>query len=727
MKKLTAALTAAALCCTAYIPGEAHAESSPSKFTATFIQGWYCRDWTLERWEEEFSAASEAGFRSLILQSVYDIVRGECSGRKEDPSAYTAAQSSSMFPAEADYHSSQNSGDALELALKAAKATDMTLWIGTVNDDMWWNYGWGAPSSYLEDWSSENARLSADLMTQIWERYGGEFSDQIAGWYYTNEVWNIDSACQGSDGGEYARIIGENIGRCVAAAEELAPEKPLMISPFYNKDISSPEQFTQFLSDLISASGLRPIDVYAGQDDGGRNYSPEVIRQWALAQKEAVDGRLRFWVNTESFGEDRSPKPIEELRENYCAVADLAQENVIFSWDHYYAQDSALSSQFSRFSAEYLMGDVNSDGAFDLSDLVAMQSWLLARPEAPVRCWQAGDFTGNGRLEVFDLILMREAYLAEPEGIVVTDSQELIAAMQSAKAGDVIKVAPGTYQLTGSKAVSDSEGTAEAPIVLKALDPKDPPVLTGTTTEHDYVLHITGDYWIVEDLVCTNAQKGIVLDNSDHTILRRCELHTLGAEAVALRDGSSYCTVDSCYIHDTGLVKPGYGEGVYVGSAKSTTGFDYKCDYNTITGCTFKNVAAEHIDVKEYTTGTEICGCTFYGDGMTGENYAGSFVDLQGNDCYVHDNVGYRDGNVKIVAAFEIHEQVEGWGLHQRFENNTVYMDQPYGAEDTSRRMYVVDGWSSDFSVKDNKVDYGSGLVPADSWEFYNSDYVTYL
>jgi hypothetical protein len=54
-------------------------------------------------------------------------------------------------------------------------------------------------------------------------------------------------------------------------------------------------------------------------------------------------------------------------------------------------------------------------------------------------------------------------------------------------------------------------------------------------------------------------------------------------------------------------------------------------------------------------------------------------------------------------------------------------MDQPYGAADTSRRMYVVDGWYSDFSVRNNLVDYGEGLVSADSWEYYNSNYVTYL
>ena len=46
---------------------------------------------------------------------------------------------------------------------------------------------------------------------------------------------------------------------------------------------------------------------------------------------------------------------------------------------------------------------------------------------------------------------------------------------------------------------------------------------------------------------------------------------------------------------------------------------------------------------------------------------------------------------------------------------------------DTSRRIYVVDGWYRDFSVRNNQVDYGAGLASADSWEYYNSDYVAYF
>ncbi len=385
--------------------------------------------------------------------------------------------------------------------------------------------------------------------------------------------------------------------------------------------------------------------------------------------------------------------------------------------------------------AAAVRGDVNEDGSFDIADVSALQKHLAG-----------GETLGNvntaimnddGSVNILDLCLMKQELLeggsgTETEGRVVSVStiDALFNAMRNALPGDVISVAPGTYDYTvyqgAQKIDTSAEGTADAPITVTAADPENPPILTGTSTENGYVIQIKGDYWILENLVITTSQKGIVFDGSNYSIIRNCDIGNTGAEAVALRDGSSYCLVQDCYIHDSGVVSPGYGEGVYVGSSCTVSGFDYKCDYNKVDGCTFKNIAAEHVDVKEYTTGTEIFGCTFYGDGMTGANYAGSFIDIAGNDCYVHDNVGYRNSNPKIVAAFEIHDQVDGWGYHSIFENNTLYMDREYGEENTSRRMYVVDGWFSDFSVRNNLVDYGNGLVEALP-EYYNSDYVTFL
>ncbi|MBR3269138.1 MAG: right-handed parallel beta-helix repeat-containing protein [Oscillospiraceae bacterium] len=375
-------------------------------------------------------------------------------------------------------------------------------------------------------------------------------------------------------------------------------------------------------------------------------------------------------------------------------------------------------------------GDLNADGKTDADDVNLLQTWLLAVPETKLADWKAGDMDGNGKLNAVDLSLLKQMLLKKPvNAVTVSDIESIFNAVRNAKPGDVIQIAPGTYDYSvyqgAQKIDTKAAGTVGAPITLTAADPANPPVLTGNSTENGYVLHIQGDYWILDNLICTTSQKGIVLDHSSHSVIQNCEVKNTGAEAIALRDGSSDCTVKSCSIHDTGKVSPGYGEGVYIGSAYSTTGFDYKCDNNKVLNCTFKNVAAEHVDVKEFTTGTEIAGCTFYGDGMTGANYAGSFIDIAGNNCYVHDNTGYRNKNPKIVAAFEIHDQADGWSYHHRFENNTLYMDRAYGEEDTSRRMYVVDGWFSDIRVHHNLVDYGSGLTEAAA-EYYNADSIQF-
>ena len=316
MKRILCMLCAVCLLFT-LLPLRADAAGKASRFHATFLQNWLCRDWTEARWIEEFSSAKAAGFDALILQSTYDIVRGNCAagGHPQDAAAYSDAESFCMFPSQhaATYHSSQNGGDALELALRAAKDTEMQLWIGTVNDDLWWKFGWGVPEgSYLADWSASNAALCGSLITEMWERYGDTYGEQIAGWYYVNELWNIDAACDRSDDRRYAEIIGGNIGETVRAVTACCPEKPILISPFYNPDVSTVEGFTAFLSDVLQTAAFRPIDIYAGQDGGGKEYTPAVIRAWMLAQNQAVGGKMRFWINHECFNADFTPKPIAQ-------------------------------------------------------------------------------------------------------------------------------------------------------------------------------------------------------------------------------------------------------------------------------------------------------------------------------------------------------------------------------------------------------------------------------
>lgn len=332
-----------------------------SKFHATFIQSWKCRDWTAEQWRAEFLAAREAGFDALILQSCCDIVRGDPgAGAAQDPGNYPDVAAYCMYPSQIPelagaFRSSQNGGDALALALDAAAETGMRLWIGTVNDDLWWKFGWGAPASdgaggtYFQSWCASNAALCSAIVTEIRARYGATRGDRIAGWYYVNELWNFDAACAGTDGGLYARVLGANVAATIAAA---APGEPVLVCPFWNPDLSTPSQFGAFVSTFVAAAGFRPIDVYAPQNGGGAERAPAAIREWALAQKTALGGAMRFWSDCETFREaDFSPKPIEDLRADWEAVEDLVSGAVVFAWHHYY-EDTALAAPFSSFARE---------------------------------------------------------------------------------------------------------------------------------------------------------------------------------------------------------------------------------------------------------------------------------------------------------------------------------------------------------------------------------------
>ena len=61
----------------------------------------------------------------------------------------------------------------------------------------------------------------------------------------------------------------------------------------------------------------------------------------------------------------------------------------------------------SLCSETYVAGDVNADGSLNVSDLVLLQKWLLAAPDAELANWQAGDLREDNRLDAFDLCLMR--------------------------------------------------------------------------------------------------------------------------------------------------------------------------------------------------------------------------------------------------------------------------------------------------------------------------------
>ena len=396
-----------------------------------------------------------------------------------------------------------------------------------------------------------------------------------------------------------------------------------------------------------------------------------------------------------------------------------------------------LLSVEAEQTVETIKGDVNADGNINQADIIALQSWLASVPNTELPDFDSSDICEDGKLNVIDLCILKHklsAMKASADIIRVANTEELKNALQNAKAGDEIVLAEGEYIYSGPTPkgymfTGTADGTETAPIVIRSEDEMRPAVISGSAASSGAALVITGDYWEIRDLNITNAQKGIVLDNSNRTKLINCQVYDIGSEGVHFRDNSSYCLAENCYVHDTGIISPGYGEAFYVGSAKSTSGYGFDCHYNTIRNCrTGPNVAAEHVDIKEYTIGTVVENCTFDGTGMSGENYSKSFINIKGNDCVVRNNVGHRNGCTAIQRAFEQNNVVEGWGQNARVYGNIVYMDTAVNA--LGKKMYFLNSWDCSVSVWDNFMAYDGELFSVDNeqdhWAYYNCNLLTY-
>jgi len=256
----------------------------------------------------------------------------------------------------------------------------------------------------------------------------------------------------------------------------------------------------------------------------------------------------------------------------------------------------------------------------------------------------------------------------------VATASQLSAALSSAAPGHTIVLADGTY--TGRFALKRS-GTATAPIrVTGGRNAR----LDGGSVSSGYTLHLDkANYVRVDGITVTNSQKGIVLDQSTHSVLTNLDVYNTGSEAVLLRNYSSDNVVSNNEVHATGRVTPGYGEGIYVGLAVSnwastgqsrTGGGPDTSDRNQIIDNHIHHTTAESIDIKEGSTGGLIARNRFDSTGMSGANYADSWVDIAGNSYLVRDNTGVNPGGA-LRDGFQTHVQAPGWAKNNVFQANS--------------------------------------------------------
>ncbi|MGW6441683.1 cellulose binding domain-containing protein [Lentzea sp. NPDC055074] len=256
--------------------------------------------------------------------------------------------------------------------------------------------------------------------------------------------------------------------------------------------------------------------------------------------------------------------------------------------------------------------------------------------------------------------------------VEVATTAQLQSALAAATPGQTIKMAAGTYR--GSFVANGRAGTASQRITLSG--PRDAVIINDGPSgeapscpaptagwDSGYGLWLFGSpYWNLTGFTVQESKKGIVLDNSHHTTIDAVSVHHLDEEAVHFRRSSADGIIRNSTITDTGLVQPGYGEGVYLGSANSnwachgnTGGIDRSDRVQVLGNKIGPNVAAEAIDVKEGTYDGVIRGNTFDGQGITGQNSADSWVDVKGIGYVIEDNTGTFRSPGTFANGYETH------------------------------------------------------------------------
>ena len=270
--------------------------------------------------------------------------------------------------------------------------------------------------------------------------------------------------------------------------------------------------------------------------------------------------------------------------------------------------------------------------------------------------------------------------------VEVTSASELQDALSAAGPGTVIALADGVYE---GEFEGRGSGSPDAPIALCGGPEA---ILDGGAIDGGYVFHLeNASWWVLSGFTVRNGQKGVMADRVTNTEISSLTVTGIGDEAIHLRRFSTDNLVTGNSISDTGLRRPKFGEGIYIGTAESNWCDISECepdrsDGNTITDNIISSTTAESIDVKEGTTGGLIRGNSFDGAALEGD--ADSWVDIKGNDWVIEANTGRRSNG----DGFQTHEILDGWGTRNLFRGNTATVEGPgFGFSLTPERDNVVE------------------------------------
>jgi hypothetical protein len=237
------------------------------------------------------------------------------------------------------------------------------------------------------------------------------------------------------------------------------------------------------------------------------------------------------------------------------------------------------------------------------------------------------------------LLVLLLSQSAMSQTVMVNTRDQIVKAVQQAKPGTTILIAPGTYQ--GGLNFNGLQGEKGKPIILAAADKENPPVFKGRNS----CIHLTDPAFVeLHNLVLTDARgNGLNIDDggsydspAHHVVLRGLTVRNVGPDGN--RDGIKLSGLDNFRVENCTIERWG----------SSGSGIDMVgCHDGKVTGCTFRHrddIAGSGVQTKGGSRGIVIQRCRF-------ENAGGRAVNIGGSTGlpYFRPNVdGYEAKDITV-------------------------------------------------------------------------------
>ena len=304
--------------------------SSHPVANGTFIQWWLVEHWSDATWDEECRILSEAGMKYIILAPTAFLKNDKLSGQEKVFTIYPTQQKGfEMMSGE----NGEKYPDVVDACLKSASKNGLKVFLGlNFSDDWWWK-------NNDNMWLQKRVQEGNMIAEELWNLYRPVYGDALYGWYW---CWEVDDfSFRSKSMWDSKKILTNAIKAQIDFMEASGIRLPLMLSPYMDWRLGTPEGYARMWEYVLVNSGLQEGDVFSPQDCiGSQKLNMDNYTKWFAALRKAADTvpGLRFWANTEIFDiSDWTSAPIGRFIQQMNDVSPYVDDWVTFAYSHYYS------------------------------------------------------------------------------------------------------------------------------------------------------------------------------------------------------------------------------------------------------------------------------------------------------------------------------------------------------------------------------------------------------